>query len=259
MLREYSVTGVVEGSVPTLTAYRIMSESDFMEIDYDTELLFHEEGLEVEDDPAPALPADGLESLVCGEGQLFTDSQLVRFVTEPSPGPAPKSPTLTAAQQLIELPGTPLHIPDWAQEVEEWEEEKLQEVEDEEELLASDAEEEQQDEGDQQELLPSEGEASIVEVSQEEVVEQVPQQSEPRDPDLAWEARCRASLQASLDCISGKGSRPQPPNTRKLGTVGSALLRDWYQPERRAVWSEGKVLDKSLKLVGEQQAVLVPG
>ena len=64
MLREYSVTGVVEGSVPTLTAYRIMSESDFMEIDYDTELLFREEGLEVEDDPAPALPADGLESLV---------------------------------------------------------------------------------------------------------------------------------------------------------------------------------------------------
>ena len=87
-----------------------MSDSDFMEIDYDTELLFREEGLEVEDDPAPALPADGLESLVCGEGQLFTDSQLVRFVTEPSPDPAPKP--LTAAQQLIELPGSPLHIPD---------------------------------------------------------------------------------------------------------------------------------------------------
>ena len=113
MLREYSVTGVVECSVPTLTAYRIMSESDFnMEIDYDTELLFREGDLEVEDDPAPALPADGLESLVCGEGQLFTDSQLVRFMTEPSPGPAPKSPTLTAAHWLIQLPGSPLHIPD---------------------------------------------------------------------------------------------------------------------------------------------------
>ena len=164
-----------------------MSDSDFMEIDYDTELLFREEGLEVEEDPAPALPVDGLESLVCVEGQLFLDSQLVQFVTEPSQDPAPKSPTLTAAQQLIELPGTPLHIPDWAQEVKEWEEEKLQEVEDEEELLTSDTEEQQQDERDQEELLSSDGGASVVEVPQE-IVEQVPHQSEPRDPDLAWES-----------------------------------------------------------------------
>ena len=142
-----------------------MSDSDFMEIDYDTELLFREEGLEVEEDPAPALPADGLESLVCGEGQLFTDSQLVRFVTEPSPDPAPRP--LTAAQRIVRdtMPDSPLHIPDWAQEVEGWEEEKLQEVEDEEELLASDTEEQQQDERDQQELLPSDGEASVGEVS----------------------------------------------------------------------------------------------
>ena len=118
MLREYSVTGVVECSVPTLTAYRIMSESDFnMEIDYDTELLFREGDLEVEEDPAPALPADELESLVCGEGQLFTSSQLVQLVNESPFDPAPKSPTLTAAQKLIELPGTPLHIKSWLAEV----------------------------------------------------------------------------------------------------------------------------------------------
>ena len=136
----------------------------------------------------------------------------------------------------------------------------FQEVEDEEELLESEAEEEQQDMGDHQELLPSAGEASDLEGSRE-VVEQVPHQSEPREPDLALEARRRASLQASLDCISGRGSRPQPLNTRRLGAVGSALLRDWYQPERGVVWSEGKVLGKlrNLRLVPEQQAMLDAG
>ena len=75
-----------------------MSDSELnMDIDdYDLEDLFREGDSEVEEDPAPALPADGLESLVCGEGQLFTDSQLVQFVTEPSPDPAPKP--LTVAQ-----------------------------------------------------------------------------------------------------------------------------------------------------------------
>ena len=75
MFCEYSVTGVVEGSVPTLTAHRIMSESDFTfisEIDYDTELLFQEVDSEVEDDPAPTLPAGVLESVRREEGQQFT-------------------------------------------------------------------------------------------------------------------------------------------------------------------------------------------
>ena len=117
-----------------------MSDSDFMEIDYDTELLFRKGDLEVEDDPAPALPEDGLESLLCGEGQLFTDSQLVQLVNESPQDPTPESPTLTPAQRIVELPGTPLHIENWAVEVDEWEKGRLQEVEDEEELLESDAE-----------------------------------------------------------------------------------------------------------------------
>ena len=249
------MTGVVECSVPTLTAYRNMSDSDFMEIDYDTGLLFHEGGSGVEEDPAPALPADKLEPLVCGEDQLFSDSQLVQFVNEPSQVPVPQAPTSPAAQQPIDPPQPPLVTLNESEEVCMWEEDKLQEVEDEEEnLLDSDAEEEQQDEGDQEELLPSKKETSFGEVSQEEVEEQVPPQSEPGVPDLAWEARCRASLQASLDCISGRGSRPQPTHTRRLGDVGSALLRDWYQPERGVVWSENKVLGKlsNLKLVPEQ-------
>ena len=184
-LREYSVTGVVECSVPTLTAYRNMSDSDFMEIDYDTGLLFHDGGPGVEEVPAPAPPTE----LVCGEDQLFSDSQLVRLVNEPSQVPAPQPPTSPAVQQSIDPPQPPLVTLDESEEASEWEEDKFQEVGDEEvKLLNSDAEEEQQDVGDQEELLPSEKEASFEEVSQEEVEEQVPLQSEPGVPDLAWEA-----------------------------------------------------------------------
>ena len=138
MLSEYSVTGVVECSVPTLTAYRIMSESDFKEIDYDTELLFREEISEVEDDPAPSLPTKELELLVHGVGQLLTDSQLVQSVSETPHDPAPKSPTLD----------TQPHI-DWALEMEEWVVGRLLELSGE-EFLAAGTKEEQQDKGDQQ-------------------------------------------------------------------------------------------------------------
>ena len=121
-----------------------MSDSDFMEIDYDTELLYHK-GSDVEEDPAPALPADELEPLVCGEDQLYADSQLEQSADEPLQVPAPQSPTLMAAQRIsrANLPDPPLEIPDWSEEVRVWEEDNLQEVEDEEErLLDSDAEEE---------------------------------------------------------------------------------------------------------------------
>ena len=183
MLCEYSVTGVVESSVPTLTAYRIMSDSELnMDVDYDIEDLFCEGDSEVEEDPAPALPADGLESLVCGEGQLFTDSQLVQLVNESPQDPAPKSPTPTPAQSIVELPGTPLHIESWAVEMEEYEKGLLQETKDEEELLESEVEEEQQEQGDHQELLQSASETSDHE-NEEEVsgdgVEQVSLQSKP--------------------------------------------------------------------------------
>ena len=69
------MTDVVEGSVPTLTVHRIMSESDFEfipEINYDTERLFQEVDSEVEDDPVPTLPAGVLESVWREEGQQFT-------------------------------------------------------------------------------------------------------------------------------------------------------------------------------------------
>ena len=136
--------------------------------DYDLETFFREEDSDVEEGPAQALPQDGLESLVCAEAQIFSDSQLAEIVNEPSQvDPAP----LSVAQQIVRdnMPGPILTIPDWDQEMREHEE-RLREEEDEEELLASDSEERQQDMGDRQELLPSDGEASVVEVSQDEVV-----------------------------------------------------------------------------------------
>ena len=72
-----------------------MSDQSF-EMDLDTESLWQEE-LEVEANPAPLLPVDELQPLVCGEDQLFTDSQLVAFMAEPSRDPAP-SPAPQSAE-----------------------------------------------------------------------------------------------------------------------------------------------------------------
>merc|ERR1712112_291400 len=46
-----------------------------------------------------------------------------------------------------------------------------------------------------------------------------------------------------------------------MGIVSNALLRDWYQPERRSICSENKVLGKlrNLELVPEQQAIIDAG
>ena len=94
-----------------------MSDQSF-EMDLDTEVLWEEE-LEVEANPAPPLPVDVLQPLVCGEDQLFTDSQLVAFVAEPSrdlaPSPAPRSAEVEAALQESG------HIDSWADHMEEHE------------------------------------------------------------------------------------------------------------------------------------------
>ena len=200
-----------------------MSDYEFeMDLDLDTDFLYREEEEpEVEEDPTPSLPADQLQPLVCGEGQLFTDSQLVQFVDEPSPDPA-SSPAPRSAE--VELALQPVHIESWVEDVEEQEAD----------LLKSQDVEEQQEQGDHQDLLQSLVETSDLEVSRDGV-EQVPLQSEPNVQDLVLEAQRRASLQATLDCLSGRGSRPQPQNSRRLGCVGNALLQDWYQPERNSV------------------------
>ena len=142
-----------------------MSDYDDEIVVYDGEFedLYREGSLTVEDDPVPAPPVDELESLACGEGQLFTDSQLVQLVNETPQDPA-ESPAPRSAEVKLALQATP--ISDWAEHLEQ-----------EEQLLASDVdeEEEQQDTGDHQEFLPPVGGASDQEVSQG-VVEQVPYQ-----------------------------------------------------------------------------------
>ena len=120
-----------------------MSDNDdIMEFYNEFENFFREKDSAVEDDSTPALPADGLESLLCGESQLFTDTQLVQLVNETPQDPA-ESPAPRSAEVELALQASPIR--DWAEHLEQ-----------EEQLLASDVdeEEEQQDTGDRQEFLP---------------------------------------------------------------------------------------------------------
>ena len=153
-----------------------MSDTSY-EMDLGTDILWEGDFAE-QANPGPPLPADELQPLVMDEGQLFTDSQLVAIMAEPAQDPAPEAPSPTLAQKLVELPGPPLHINLWAEEMEAYAEEQgcLQDAVDkrEEELLESDCEEEQQEMGeDHQELLHSSEASSQEGEVVEDVVEQV--------------------------------------------------------------------------------------
>ena len=93
--------------------------------------------------------------------------------------------------------------------------------------------------------------------------EQWSQQSEPSEKvqEYVLEAQHRASHQATLDCISGHGSKPQKVSRHHLGFVGERMLHDWYQPEQNTVWAEYKVFAKliNLKLAPEQQSSVDSG
>ena len=53
--------------------------------------------------------------------------------------------------------------------------------------------------------------------------------SEPNNiQDIVLEAQCRASLQVTLNHLSGQGSRPQGESTRSLEFVSKRMLREWY-------------------------------
>ena len=90
-----------------------LDEDVVMEYDGEFEDLFHEAS-DVED-PSPTPPADELGSLVCGEDQLFADSQLVGEGDRTPQDPA--SPALRSAEAEAALQETP--ISDWSQHVEE--------------------------------------------------------------------------------------------------------------------------------------------
>ena len=87
MPREYSVSAVVY-LCPNIYCLRVMSDLEFeMDLDYDTKLLYcKDKEPEVVVDCSPALPADQLQSLVCGE-DLYTNSQLVELVDTPTQDP----------------------------------------------------------------------------------------------------------------------------------------------------------------------------
>ena len=163
-----------------------MSDYEFdLDLDVDTDSLYREGG---------ELPADQLQPLVCGLGQLFSDALLEESEDDPSPDPAslpaPRSAEVKLALQSV-------RVESWVDNVEEQEAG---------ELLESTDSEEQQDQEDQQDLLQSSG--SSQRTVPMDGVEQVPLRSEPSGPVVDLEAQRKASLQSTLDCLSGKGSGP---------------------------------------------------
>ena len=154
-----------------------MSDYEFdLDLDVDTDSLYREGGEPKEEEhPFPSLPADQLQPLVCGLGQLFSDSLLEESVDDPTPDPA-SLPAPRSAEVKLAL--QPVRVESWVDEVEKQEAR---------ELLESTDSEEQQDQGDHQDLLQSSG-TSHQEVSMDGV-EQVPLQSEPNGQDLVLEAQ----------------------------------------------------------------------
>ena len=146
---------------------------------------------------------DYLGSLVCNEDQLYNVSQLVDQVEQPSLGSS--SPWRSAEVEQALQPS--LHK-SWAEE-----------MEDKEMALLEPSLEVKQGQGSSN-LLHSNVE--VCEDTSMDGVEPVPPQPEPSVQDLAQEARQKASYQATLNCFSGRGSRPQQPdNTLVLEWVAT--------------------------------------
>ena len=147
---------------------------------------------------------DHLGSLVCGEDQLYSVSQAMDYVGQPSP----RSASLPRSAE-VELALQPSLLKFWSQD-----------VEDEEMALLEPSLEVQQGRR-SQELLYTSVEVSLVDTSKDGV-ELVSAQPEPLEQDLAREARRKASYLAVLNCFSGCGSRHQKPdNTLVLKTVAT--------------------------------------
>ena len=143
-----------------------------LDLEADIQNLFQEEEV-VEVPQEPVLPADQLQSLVCGEEQLYTVSQLVECVELPSPGPESPSPRSAEVEEALQ----PTPIKSWAQDVEDEEMALLESQED-------------------SEVQPGRRDHSLlhaaVETSQEvstDRVKLVLHQSEPRVQDLVLEAQ----------------------------------------------------------------------
>ena len=171
--------------------------------------------------------SDTLEPLTAREGKLFTATQAVDFVQQPSQGSARAS-----------LPSR-----SWAQEVEEEEAASQGGVH----------------VGPGTQGLHHPSGVSLGDIPMDGV-ELGHHQPEPLEEELAREARRKACYQAAQQIFSGCGSGlPAPPDTMELESVDT--LRGWFLPEAGSIWSEVDVLRKlgKLTLVPAQQALVDNG
>ena len=159
---------------------------------------------------------------MCGEKDIFdddplTDSQLMAVVNAPTP----VDPVVPVRSAETEEALQPAPNFDWVWEFEDRDSTHLEHC----------LEVQEEGQGDPS-LSPSPVGPLPKEGSRKEV-EQWSYQSEPSDKfqEIFLEAQRIASFQATLDCISGSGSKPQGVSKHKLGYVGERMLHDWYQPE----------------------------
>ena len=185
----HSVWSVEIPFSPTLSC-RTMSDVEMngsldVSIEEDIRNLFGEEE-EEEVHPEDMIP-DTMGSLIVGEDQLFSATQAVALMEQPSSG--------SARSAEVELSLQPLLLSSWSQE-----------VEDEEMALLEPSSEVQQGRRSQG-LLHTSIEVSPVDTSRDGV-ELASAQPEPLEQeDLAREARYKASYLAAQHCFSGCSSR----------------------------------------------------
>ena len=172
---------------------------------------------------------------MCGDRDIFADdpltgSQLLAFANTPTlvdpVVPARSAETEKAMQPVLNL--------NWVVEVEEQNSTHLEHCSLEQEV------------GQEDPCFSSSPVEPLSQGGSREEAEQWSHQSEPSDnvQELVLEAKHMASYQATLDCISGHGSKPKGVSKCKLGYVRECMLRDWYQPELNIVWAECKVFGR---------------
>ena len=128
--------------------------------------------------------------------------------------PTPVDPVVPARSAETEKALQPTPNFDWNQKVDNWDFACL------EHCL------EEQEEGQVDPSLPPSIDESLHQEGSRQEVEQRSHQSKPSDniQEIVLEAQRIASYQATLDCISGHGSKPQGVSKHKLGYVGEHML-----------------------------------
>ena len=196
-------------------------------------------------------PVDSMEPLVCGEGDIVTDSllstsQLVVVVNNSTQDPVVCPPQDAETERTLQ---PDVSLVSWMDHVDQRGA-----------SLHEQSSEEPEGPG-AQVILYSPVETSEQVVSGDGVNTSSNHSQPDNIQDTVLEAQCRASLQVTLNRFSRNGSRPQGESTRSLGFVGECMLWEWYQPGRKSVWSEDVAFHKleGLKLTSEQQSAVDSG